>query len=118
MTYKRFLGAATAALTMTVILILAPGSWAQNYKTLHAFTGNSDGGNPQDGLIIDPAGNLYGTTYFGGYGGGFGTVFELTPAAGGGWTESVLFNFTGENGWRPVSGLTFDAAGNLYGTTF
>src|ERR1019366_44782 len=78
-----------------------------------------DGMNPWAGLIFDAAGNLYGTTY----GGGTydkGTVFELTPTAGGGWTETVLhsFNQTGTDGTEPLAGLIFDAAGNLYGTTY
>ena len=47
-----------------------------------------------------------------------GTVFELTPAAGGSWTEKVLHNFgSGTDGSYPSAGLIFDAAGNLYGTT-
>ncbi len=68
------------------------------------------------GLIFDDAGNLYGTTGAGGtY--GYGTVFELTPAAGGGWTEQVLHNFNDADGGKPQAGLILDAAGNLYGTT-
>ena len=51
-----------------------------------------DGGNPQAGLIFDAAGNLYGTT-FGGGAYNLGTLFELTPAGGGNWTESVLHSF-------------------------
>ena len=71
------------------------------------------------GLVFDAVGNLYGTTLEGGtY--GRGTVFELTPAAGGGWTEKVLhsFNHNGTDGYSPYAGLIFDAAGNLYGTTY
>jgi uncharacterized repeat protein (TIGR03803 family) len=67
---------------------------------------------------LDAAGNLYGTTVGGGtY--GYGTVFELTPIAGGGWTERVLHNFNndGTDGAYPYGGLIFDGAGNLYGTT-
>ena len=51
-----------------------------------------DGRFPEAGLIIDSKGNLYGTTGGGGADGG-GMVFELTPKAGGGWTEKVLHNF-------------------------
>lgn len=90
-------------------------------KVLYRFKGGSDGSAPSAGLIADSAGNLYGTTANGGAAscqGGCGTVFELSPAAGGRWTETVLYRFTGgSDGAIPQTGLTFDAAGNLYGTT-
>jgi uncharacterized repeat protein (TIGR03803 family) len=91
------------------------GGWTE--KVLHSFD-LTDGSAPVAGVIFDGAGNLYGTTYFGGIH-GYGTVFELTPNQGGGWTEKVLhsFNLNGSDGVYPVAGLTFDAAGNLYGTT-
>src|ERR1017187_704147 len=92
----------------------AGGGWTE--KVLHSFGNGTDGEDPQAGLIFDAAGNLYGTTIAGGtYGGG--TAFELTPAAGGGWTEQVLLNFDGTDGQHPYGALIFDAAGNLYGTT-
>jgi uncharacterized repeat protein (TIGR03803 family) len=93
----------------------AGGTWTE--QVLHSFGGGTDGGNPVAGLILDTAGNLYGTTFVGGtY--GFGTVFELTPAAGGTWTKQTLHNFNGDgtDGTFPSAGLIFDAAGNLYGT--
>ncbi len=83
---------------------------------LYSFTGGDDGGNPFLGnLVFDQAGNLYGTTTYGGVGGN-GVVFELTPSNGG-WTESVLWSFFQATGFNPVSGLIFDSSGNLYGTT-
>ena len=97
----------------------AGGTWTE--KVLHSFINDGmDGGIPEAGpLIFDAAGNLYGTTFTGGaY--GSGTVFELTPAAGGTWTEKVLYSFNpfnGADGAAPYDGLIFDAAGNLYGTT-
>jgi uncharacterized repeat protein (TIGR03803 family) len=101
----------------------AGGGWTE--KVLYSFNANgTDGYSPEAGLIIDAAGNLYGTTYAGGTSSGCapygcGTVFELTPAAGGGWTETVLHNFgNGTDGSTPFAGLIFDAAGNLYGTTY
>ncbi len=83
---------------------------------LYRFTGGSDGGNPYSPVILDTAGNIYGTTQSGGTT-GLGTVFELS-ASGSGWTESVLYSFTGiPDGSQPESGLLMDASGNLYGTT-
>jgi uncharacterized repeat protein (TIGR03803 family) len=89
--------------------------------TLYTFSGKSHGGGPfeMDGLIADQAGNLYGTARGGGQEGG-GVVFELTPpsAAGGRWIETALYSFPSHgDGDFPMGGLTFDAAGNLYGTT-
>ena len=85
-------------------------------NVLHSFQGGTDGSYPQAGLIFDASGNLYGTTFQGGIV-GVGTVFELTPAGGGTWTEKVLYSFNGTDGNGPIGGLLFDAAGNLYGTT-
>ena len=95
---------------------IAGGGWTE--QVLHSFDGSgTDGTYPSAGLIFDAAGNLYGTTQVGGYYGG-GTVFELTPTAGGAWTENVLFSFDGTGGAVPFAGLIFDGAGNLYGTTY
>jgi uncharacterized repeat protein (TIGR03803 family) len=72
-------------------------------------------------VILDHAGNLYGTTIAGGDKGS-GTVFELTHNSNGSWHESVLYDFCSltscSDGSGPSSGLIFDQAGNLYGTTF
>jgi uncharacterized repeat protein (TIGR03803 family) len=87
-------------------------------RVLHSFGSNGDDGyQPEASLIFDAAGNLYGTTAMGGAHNA-GTVFELMPAAGGGWTESVLFSFNVNDGQNPQAGLVFDVAGNLYGTTY
>jgi uncharacterized repeat protein (TIGR03803 family) len=85
-------------------------------KVLHQFTG-ADGANPQAGLIMDAAGNLYGTTIAGGAF-GMGTVFELVNSSGT-YTEKVLYSFgaTAADGNDPVASLVLDASGNLYGTT-
>jgi uncharacterized repeat protein (TIGR03803 family) len=102
-----------------LVFKLAPnsnGSWTES--VLYNFTGGSDGGSPYAGLIFDTAGNLYGTTMAGGVG-SCGVVYELTPGADGAWTESVLYRFHyWAPGCSPFSGLTFDAMGNLYGTTW
>src|SRR5215472_14365729 len=84
-------------------------------RVLYSFTGGSDGDYPDSDLVIDSAGNLYGTTV---QGGDFdsGAVFELTPSASG-WIESALYSFTsGKDGGQPYGGVALDAAGNLYGT--
>lgn len=97
------------------------GTWAE--QILHDFTGGGgDGTNPTAGLVFDAAGNLYGTTYYGGSSkvcgkAGCGTVFELTPGADGTWNEKILFNFNYHTGKNPNAALTLDASGNLYGTT-
>jgi uncharacterized repeat protein (TIGR03803 family) len=100
---------------------------AQTETTLYSFGGllDANGSSPQAALVFDAAGNLYGTTLYGGshsFEGelGWGTVFELSPTAGGGWTETVLhsFNYDGVDGVQPESALALDAAGNLYGTTY
>jgi uncharacterized repeat protein (TIGR03803 family) len=90
----------------------ASGGWT--YKVLHSFAALDQG--PWAGVIIDSSGNLYGTTSTGGaY--GYGKVFELSPQAGGGWMEQVLYSFNGGDGSSPFTGLIFDTVGNLYGTT-
>ena len=98
-----------------VVFKLAPDG---TETVLHSFTLGSGGGGPLAGLIADSAGNLYGTTQVGGAS-GQGVVFKLAPNGTGGWTESVLYSFTGgSDGGQPFYGsLIADGAGNLYGTT-
>ncbi len=103
------------SLLIAGVLSLSLTAQAQTFKVLYKFTGGSDGAEPYAGVVADADGNLYGTTYYGGSS-GYGTVYELTPGSGG-WQESVLHAFTdGEDGGLPFAGLTFDSAGNLYGT--
>lgn len=99
------------------------GVWTE--KILHSFCSQppscADGYGPTGGLILDPSGNLYGTTTFGGNEAcqpGCGTVFELSPNSDGTWTETVLHSFSGTDGDNPSNSLLiFDKAGNIYGTT-
>lgn len=100
------------------------GTWTET--TLYSFTGqNGDGWWPGAGLVLGPSGALYGTTVYGGNTttcfAGCGTVFELAPpaAAGGSWTESILYTFTGqsEDGPLPDAPLAIGKDGSLYGTT-
>lgn len=98
------------------------GGWTKS--VIHVFNGD-DGWFPNAGLIFDAAGNLYGTTVYGGTGvcnavapTGCGVVFELSRTAKGGWAEKILRDFgNGEDGPYPGGGLILDAAGNLYGMT-
>ncbi len=93
------------------------GGWAD--RILHNFNDDGrDGYQPSVSLIFDGAGNLYGTTVQGGTN-NLGTVFEISPATGGGWTENILYSFnnTGKNGYNPHFGVILDGSGNLYGTT-
>lgn len=100
------------------IFKLAPpvgnGNWTET--VLYSFTGGGDGQAPVGGVILDQAGNLYGTTQLGGTF-GQGVVFQLTPSPTG-WTESAIYSFTGGNdGNQPLCSLVSDSTGNLFGTT-
>jgi uncharacterized repeat protein (TIGR03803 family) len=87
------------------------GNWTET--VLYAFAGGTDGAHPYGGVILDAAGNIYGTTTRGGAF-GHGAVFKL--AAGG--TETVVYSFSGlPDGAYSYARLAFDAAGNIYGTT-
>jgi uncharacterized repeat protein (TIGR03803 family) len=104
-----------AALTLSSPL---PG---QTYQVIHNFNAPAgDGNGPGAGLLLDSHGNLFGTTFAGGTPGGCegytcGTVFEMSPAAGGGWTETVIHDATAVDGHSGAP-VTMDAHGNLYGT--
>jgi uncharacterized repeat protein (TIGR03803 family) len=92
------------------------GTWAE--QVLYSFDRSPDGNFPDSSLVFDAAGNLYGTTFFGG-GGRYnaGTVFKLTPG-GANWTEQVLYSFSGlADGDNPAAGLLAGGEGNFYGTT-
>lgn len=82
---------------------------------LYNFTGGADGDHPGGGVILDGAGNLYGTTIAGGTGNG--VVFELSPQADGSWKYTLLHTFVGIDGSQPDANLTLGSDGKLYGTT-
>jgi uncharacterized repeat protein (TIGR03803 family) len=80
---------------------------------LYSFQGGTDGASPNAGVIRDSAGNLYGTTPYGGGPENLGVVYELDTAG----QETVLYRFTGgDDGYFPFAGVIRDPAGNLYGT--
>jgi uncharacterized repeat protein (TIGR03803 family) len=110
--YGTTLGGGSAG-TGTVFGITAKGK----EQVLYSFAGGKDGAAPEAGLTFDAAGNLYGTTTASGAN-GTGTVFKLAvPQKGLKWMETVLYSFgAAPDGATPVAGVTFDKAGNLYGT--
>ncbi|HSY64693.1 MAG TPA: choice-of-anchor tandem repeat GloVer-containing protein [Terriglobales bacterium] len=122
MNYMKYLTAlskccAVAAVTMG---LAASSLGAGSETVLHTFTNGSDGSFPFSGLTLDTKGNLYGTTDTGG-GGEFadGTVFQLTPKAGGGFNFQTIHAFSQAkgDGGNPAGSVVLDAAGNIYGTT-
>ena len=93
----------------------AVGEW--DFKKLYSFHGQPDGSFPYGALLRAPAGNVYGTTYYGGAN-GIGAVYELAPRPTGEWKERIIYSFqNGSDGNSPISNLVHDSAGNLYGTT-
>jgi uncharacterized repeat protein (TIGR03803 family) len=102
--------AVARALTITFLsgTLVTQSARAQTYNVLHSFSGVPDTATPYAGLILDSAGNLYGTTYSGGKL-GRGAVFKLDKSG----NESVLYSFSGPDGAQPYGGLARDSAGNL-----
>jgi uncharacterized repeat protein (TIGR03803 family) len=100
---------------------LSPGSGGQwSESLLHSFAEGDDGGLPEDSLLVDSSGNLYGTTPLGGTGQcsiTCGTAFEISPEGNGKWKERILLNFDGTDGAQPIGNLIADSTGALYGTT-
>src|SRR5882762_3808853 len=114
---KRFLHSVCLVFATSVATaILVSSAWASSApQVIYSFAGENDGEYTDTDLVIDSAGNLYGTSVLGGDFGG-GTVFQLAPS-GNGWTHTVLYSFTGgADGGEPYKGVTLDSEGNLYGT--
>jgi hypothetical protein len=109
-----------------VVYKLSPSGSGWTETAIYKFTGGADGDRPLAGLILDAAGNLYGTTTAGGNSTescvyedttGCGVVFKLAPASGGGWTYSALHTFSGGSGGSaPLAGVTLSSTGDLFGT--
>jgi uncharacterized repeat protein (TIGR03803 family) len=110
-----------------IVFKLSHGNSGWVESTLYNFTGGSDGWEPTFGPTFGPDGSLYGTTPNGGNQScreGCGIVYKLQPPATFcrsivcPWNETILHTFTaGTDGAIPSSGVTFDSADNLYGTT-
>lgn len=96
---------------------------AQTFTVLHNFTSGADGTRPQAGVILDSAGNIYGTTSGGGLDGSCGPhdcgqVFRLSRH-GSGWVLQSLHTFYGGNdGSTPLAKLLIAQDGSVYGTTY
>ncbi len=116
--YGTTLGGGSAA--FGTVFELSPGSGGWTEQVLYSFCPNrphcSDGDLPAAGVTFDSSGNLFGTTSQGGFDNQWGTVYELSPASGGSWTETTLYRFSPHQAGQPSSEVFFDHAGNLYGT--
>ncbi len=102
----------------TVFELTPQGGGTWNESIVHNFDNIGGDGYYSQATLLSNSGNLYGTTYAGGTR-SVGTVFELSPVSGGGWTENILFNFNnrGVNPDKPLAGVVADGSGNLYGVT-
>jgi uncharacterized repeat protein (TIGR03803 family) len=100
-------------LALALMTLCASQADGETEKILHVFSFQGRSSEP-NGLVADSAGNLYGTTYAGGtY--NDGAVYKLSPKAGGGWTQTVLYSFLFDVDGAAPAGPVLDAAGNLYG---
>jgi uncharacterized repeat protein (TIGR03803 family) len=95
------------------------GGWSESllYEFCTSGPPCPDGAIPLAGVSVDMSGNLYGTTYRGGFHPLWGVVYQLSPTSGGNWTETTLHEFTPQAGGNPLSEVSIDSQGNLYGTT-
>jgi len=92
------------------------GHWTET--ALYNFKADSTGHGPGAGVVRDEAGNLYGTTIYGGSPQcSCGVVYKFSPSKNGKWTYTVLHRFVGSDGAQPDANLTLDNKGNLFGTT-
>jgi uncharacterized repeat protein (TIGR03803 family) len=104
----------------TVFQLTPPDTGGDEWSEtiLYSFAGSGDAAFPSGGLVMDEAGNLYGTALQGGSN-NLGAVYQLSPPGneGGDWTQTVIFSFSGPDGTLPSGRLQFDQSGALYGTT-
>ena len=108
------MSAMPSAAVQAMVQFIRYRRWESCRRCSTDFTGGADGKYPNDGLISDAEGNLYGTTGMGGTF-GQGVVFKITPAG----VETMLYSFTGgADGGEPWGRLVRDSQGNFYGTTY
>ena len=100
---------------LAIVLTISPIAGAQTFAVLHEFTNGVDGVQPEGGLTLDRAGNLYGTVSIGGTQ-HYGAVFKMSHS-GSGWIIDPLYSFTEQDASYPIGGLAFGPDGSLYGTT-
>jgi uncharacterized repeat protein (TIGR03803 family) len=109
-------GGATGYGTVFRLTLQSSGRWKETI--LHSFAASPNGQQPSASVVMDKAGNLYGTTISGGTAScGCGVIYKLVPGSNGKWTYTVLHRFTGYDGAQPDANLILDGKGNLYGTT-
>src|SRR5277367_4195082 len=88
---SRIVRALSSAILLAASAMTLPSAHAQTFTVLYTFTNTDQGWQPDAAPILDGAGNLYGTTQYGGTAGGFGTIYKLDN----GGNESVLYSFAG-----------------------
>jgi uncharacterized repeat protein (TIGR03803 family) len=93
-----------------IVLMSATVSWCAGYRVIYKFGQLAN--VPSSGLVVDAAGNGYGTTARGGFKNA-GTVYQLSPVTG----FHIIYAFSGPDGRQPQGNLVLDSAGNIYGTT-
>jgi len=108
------------ALGGTVFKLSSNGDGTWSETVIHGFCPNGlqdcpDGFEPLAGVSSDNVGNLYGTTYAGGFDDKWGVLYKLSPGNGT-WSEKTLYKFYGASGGQPMSTVTFDNAGDAYAT--
>lgn len=109
-----FVGFSIRFCLLLALIMSSHAATARNFEVLHGFSDGNDGGSPLGSLIIDNAGNLYGTAAGGGGVRDAGVVFKLAPNG----TETVLHSFDLTDGSNPEAALITDQVGNFYSTTY
>ena len=114
--HRRSFTTAAMAIVFALTIVLLQSAQAQTYTVLHNFTGGVDGQNPSAGVVIDRAGNLYGTTYYGGTSPDSGAAFKLARK-GNSFVFTPLHSFNGVTDGSNPYAVTIGPDGALYGTT-